>query len=209
MRITIDSEVCAQNDISLEAVLYLLSLTLNKPITQKTIKEAWNKGAILVHETAPNGDILSVTIEKQGKELVDTVLTESTFATTPTSEEREDRYLKLADALREIYPKGRKEGTAYMWRDSRAVIAKRLKSLAEGLAKENGISFTDEQAINATRKYVESFNGDYKFMQLLKYFIWKSSDENIRDKNSQLLSYIENEGQDDTTTNRDWTTELV
>lgn len=209
MRITIDSEVCAQNDISLEAVLYLLSLTLNKPITQKTIKEAWNKGAILVHETAPNGDILSVTIEKQGKELVDTILTESTFDVTPTNEEKEDRYLKLADELREIYPKGRKEGTAYMWRDSRAVIAKRLKSLIEGLAKENGISFTDEQAINATRKYVESFNGDYKFMQLLKYFIWKSSDENIRDKNSQLLSYIENEGQDDTTTNRDWTTELV
>lgn len=209
MRITIDSEVCTQNDISLEAVLYLLSLTLNKPITQKTIKEAWNKGAILVHETAPNGDILSVTIEKQGKELVDTILTESTFDVTSTSEEKEDRYLRLADKLREIYPKGRKEGTAYMWRDSRAVIAKRLKSLAEGLAKENGISFTDEQAINATRKYVESFNGDYKFMQLLKYFIWKSSDENIRDKNSQLLSYIENEGQDDTTTNRDWTTELV
>lgn len=205
MKYTIDEDVCAKHDISLEGLLYLLTLVLNKPITQNTIKEVWNLGCIVI-EKAEKDKIISVRLDKAGENLVTEILEDST---NNNSKETIDRYVKLAEKLIALYPKGKKEGTAYMWRDSRAVIAKRLKSLAEGLAKENGISFTDEQAINATRKYVESFNGDYKFMQLLKYFIWKSSDENIRDKNSQLLSYIENEGQDDTTTNRDWTTELV
>ena len=70
-------------------------------------------------------------------------------------------------------------------------------------------NFTDEQAINATRKYVNSFNGDYQYMQLLKYFICKRTTGfgNATEDNSQLLSYIENEGQEDNI-NNDWTSEL-
>ena len=49
--------------------------------------------------------------------------------------------------------------------------------------------YTEEQIIKAAKKYVESFNGDYRYMKLLKYFIFK---EEIESSTSDLLTYIEN-----------------
>ena len=203
MKYIIDSEVCKQHGISIEAVLYLLTLVLEKPITQNTIKEVWNLGAVLAHETDSDGNITTVTLEKKGADLIGEILSDSAY--TPV---REDRYLALAEKLMALYPKGRKEGTAYMWRDSKSVIAKRLETLANKLKKTTGQTFTDEQAVNATKRYVESFNGCYTYMQLLKYFISKRTvvDGSIEEV-SQLLSYIENEGED--TNPRDWVDRVI
>lgn len=113
------------------------------------------------------------------------------------------RFDALADKLRELYPKGKKDGTDYYWRDSRSIISDRLKKLVA----KYGVEFTDEQAITATKNYVDSFNGDYKYMQLLKYFISKNKATGEgAEINSQLLAYIENNGQSEN--NRDWTAEL-
>lgn len=111
----------------------------------------------------------------------------------PLSED--ERYIALADKLRELFPTGRKEGTNYMWRDSTMIIAKKLKTLAHKF----NVTFTDDEAIEATKKYINSFNGDYRYMQLLKYFILKR-DLNKQEETSQLLSFIENE---DITINND------
>jgi hypothetical protein len=61
--------------------------------------------------------------------------------------------------------------------------------------------YPDEDIINATKKYVNSFNGNYQYMQLLKYFIWKNKvtggeliDGRVVgevEKQSQLAAYIE------------------
>lgn len=199
MKYTLDTEVCEKYGISISAAIYLLSLYLNTPITQDTIREVWKRGGILIHKTSSNGEITEVTVEKTGLDLIDSILSESL-----APEIVGDRYEILAAKLIELYPKGKKEGTSYMWRDSKSIIAKRLRALV----KRYNVSFTDEQAINATKRYVESFNGNYKYMQLLKYFISKKTaiDGSI-EETSQLLSYIENEGQEDT--NNDWTTKLV
>ena len=63
------------------------------------------------------------------------------------------------------------------------------------------------QIINATKKYIESFNGDYKYAQLLKYFISKKVDG---EKGSRLFAYIENADQEDlgNENNVDWTNAL-
>ena len=88
-----------------------------------------------------------------------------------------------------------------MWRDSTAVIARKLKTLVVKYDYE----FTEEQALKATKAYVESFNGDYTYMQLLKYFILKTMpDGEIR---SDFMSYIENEGHEDDI-GKDWNTSL-
>jgi hypothetical protein len=121
-----------------------------------------------------------------GVELVEGVLLNSEFA--PSPKEEDDRFLNLAAKLIELFPKGRKEGTNYMWRDSKAIIAKRLKAVV----KKYGVEFTDEQAVEATRRYVASFNGDYRYMQLLKYFLMKKNTL-TGDENSQFLSYLEND----------------
>lgn len=204
MKYIIDSEVCEKHGISLEAVLYLLTLSLGKSISQDTIREAWKLGAVMVRDIDSKGNIVAVSLEKHGVEIVNEIISDSTY--NPTGE---DRYLRLAEQLIELYPKGRKEGTAYMWRDSKSVIAKRLETLANKLKKTTGQTFTDEQAINATKAYVSSFNGDYTYMQLLKYFISKRIiGEDGSEEVSQLLSYIENEGQENLT-NSGWTDRVI
>lgn len=200
MKYTIDEDVCAKHGISLEGLLYLLTLVLNKPITQDTIKEVWNLGAIVI-EKAEKDKIISVRLDKAGENLVTEILEDST---SNNSKEAIDRYVELAEKLIALYPKGKKEGTAYMWRDSKIVIAKRLKSLCD----RTKIYFTDEQAINATKRYVESFNGNYTYMQLLKYFISKRQIvDGAIEEVSQLLSYIENE--DSAQLDNDWTTRTI
>ena len=70
-----------------------------------------------------------------------------------------------------------------------------------------GTKYTDEQIINATQKYINSFNGNYAYLKLLKYFIWK--DERLKGESVQslLADFIENENSEDIA-NTDWTVEL-
>ena len=128
----------------------------------------------------PNTAIVSNNV----KEIISSVIIDSDKAVI----DKEEDYLKVAKKMQEIFPKGRKEGTTYAWRDCTAVIAKKLKTL---VVKFN-FKFTEEEALNATRKYVESFNGNYKFMQLLKYFILKN-DTTTGDIKSEFMSLIEND----------------
>lgn len=200
MKYIIDEDVCKKHNISLEGFLYLLTLVLNKPITQDTIKEVWNLGAIVIDKTS-NGKILSASLDKTGENIVTEILEDSVISRTT---DNIDRFLVLAQKLIELYPKGKKPGTAYMWRDSKIVIAKRLKSLYDRTKAD----FTDEQAINATKRYIESFNGNYTYMQLLKYFISKRAIiDGATEEVSQLLSYIENE--DSTQLDNDWTSREI
>lgn len=200
MKYIIDEDVCKKHNISLEGFLYLLTLVLNKPITQDTIREVWNLGAIVIDKTS-NGKILSASLDKTGENIVTEILEDSVISRTT---DNIDRFLALAQKLIELYPKGKKPGTAYMWRDSKIVIAKRLKSLYDRTKAD----FTDEQAINATKRYIESFNGNYTYMQLLKYFISKRAIiDGATEEVSQLLSYIENE--DSTQLDNDWTSREI
>lgn len=58
--------------------------------------------------------------------------------------------------------------------------------------------YDDATIIDATKKYVESFNGSYEYMRLLKYFIWKDEKKLNSDggyyveEASDLASFIEN-----------------
>ena len=107
-----------------------------------------------------------------------------------------DKLGTLADKLRNLFPEGRKNGGNYYWRDSTEIIKGRLATFF----KRYGEKFTDEQIVEATENYVKSFNGNYQYMQLLKYFIFK-------DDNSQLLSYLSNlKGEQK---DQDWTTNIV
>ena len=114
---------------------------------------------------------------------------------------REEEFLDVAESLRELYPKGKKPGTTYMWKDSNTIIAQKLKTLVVKF----GYKFTKEQAIEATRRYIESFRGDYRYMQLLKYFILKT-DRSTGEIRSDFMSYIDNENQGEVNSN--WLSEI-
>lgn len=200
MRIVIDDTICNNYGIQLDEFLYLLTLYLNKPITPKTIKNVYHKGYIVVEEIDSAGNITKIRPDLNLFKTIGTMLDE---AQVEANKKPDDRYISLAERMISLYPTGKKPGTNYMWRDSKNIIAKRLKNL---LLKYK-VKATDDEIIEATRRYVESFNGDYRYMQLLKYFISKKTaiDGSI-EESSQLMSYLENV---DGNTNQDWTTKLV
>ena len=59
-----------------------------------------------------------------------------------------------------------------------------------------GVEFTDEQAINAVKRYVESFNNNFTYMECLEYFILRLRPE----FKSNFISYLENADADDDNT---------
>ena len=190
MKFYIDTEECNKLGVPLDEVLYIIGLYLGVDINTDTLHKVFKRGVIEHDGYDALQKMKNPKLVGQGIELAESLILESEFNTP----KYKDRFENLAYELRELYPKGKKPGTAYMWRDSNAIIAKKLKALT----KKYGDCFTDEQAINATKKYVESFNGNYQYMQLLKYFISKAViKDNQIEETSQMLSYIENEGDND------------
>ena len=80
----------------------------------------------------------------------------------------------------------RKKTETYNWRDSTEVIAFKLRTLVA----KYGFIFTEDEAIKATKEYVESFEDDNKNMKLLKYFILRTSKDDSID--SMFMTIIEN-----------------
>ena len=123
---------------------------------------------------------------------------------------KEDVLDNLASKLMELYPQGKKAGTTSYWRGNKKEIREKLQKFY----KLYGNKFTDEQIIEATRKYVASFNGNYSYMRVLKYFIIK--DEKTENSEgrcsinqvSDLATLIENAGQENSSLDNDWSAEL-
>ena len=76
-------------------------------------------------------------------------------------------------------------------------------NIREVLKKENvGKEYKFEEY---TYEVVESFNGNTKYMQVLKYFILKP-DKEVGGSMSMLASYLENKEQ---ANNQNWTTKVI
>jgi hypothetical protein len=198
MMICLSKEGCQKNNISIGEVLLLLSIHNNVDLDLAQ-KELIKKGYI----TANMNDLfqqIGWRLTNKGAEIIDSVIIDS-----DKNQQPEDKLVQLATRLKEIFPKGKKDGTNYYWADGVALIVRRLKLFF----KKYGDAYSDEQIIQATLKYVEGFNGNYTYMRLLKYFIFK---EKIGaagevEGDSELISYIENADQTDNLKN-DWTSTL-
>lgn len=114
---------------------------------------------------------------------------ENFFQSNVSAAAQDRRFVALADKLRALYPQGQKDGK-YSWRDNTMTIARKLKTLFD---KPGCCNYSDEDIIDATRRYVDSFNGNYQYMQVLKYFILKR-DINRQEETSKLLDFIQNKG---------------
>ena len=147
-----------------------------------------------------NGQPIGWRLTNEGSRMIDSVILDSS-----KEQEPQDRLINLATRLKAIFPKGKKAGTNYYWAEGVPLIIRRLKLFF----RKYGNEFTDEQIVQAAEKYVEGFNGNYTYMRLLKYFIFK---EKIGaagevEGDSELISYIENADQVDDL-REDWTTQL-
>lgn len=188
--------------------IYLLSLLSGCPITAGTFEKARQKR--LLRFSSPYSGVAfpdGVELNETGKYMAESAMAES------IPQGRTDEQLKkLANSLRELFPTGKKEGYAYTWRDSESCIVDRLKKFF----LKYGDNHTDEEIIDATKRYVASFNGNYMYMQLLKYFIWKNKvtgEEVVRgrivgevERQSQLAAWLEDT--EEKSNSHDWGVEL-
>lgn len=196
--VCLNKKAAQQNGITIDEALLMLVIH-NKANLEGAEKALIQKGLI----TAERNDLFQQVgwrLTNKGTEVLDSVIMDS-----DKEQEPQDRLIQLATKLKEVFPKGKKDGTNYYWADGVALIVRRLKLFF----KKYGNKFTDEQIIQAAEKYVQGFNGNYQYMRLLKYFIFKEKvgANGEVEGDSELISYIENAGQEEDLRN-DWATTL-
>lgn len=192
MKLIIDSDACLNNGTCIGEVLLLYEYALK--ISPESMKQSLiDKGYI----TSAGNLFDRYTATDKAVKLLDSVLADS-------SVDDDTKITELATKLKELYPKGKKEGTNQFWADGVSIIVKRLKIFY----KKYGF-YDNDTIIKATEDYIKSFNGDYRFMKTLKYFLWseKVNKAGEVEPTSDLLTYIENAGEIDEL-NNDWLNEL-
>lgn len=207
MKIVLDTEVCKKEGKDADVIIYLLSLLSGCKITANTFEKARQQRLLKFEQMydarKPFPEYVSIT--DTAEYMVESLMASSSEVAS------EERCKQLAEKLREIFPAGKKPGYAYTWRDSVSCITDRLKKFFMKYGE-----YSDEQVIEATKAYVASFNGNYTYMQLLKYFIWKNKvtgEEVVRgrvvgevERQSQLAAWLEDTP--DKSTSADWDIEL-
>ena len=193
MKICVDSEILEEKGLTVQdfgILLYYIGGGTGVP-DEEICKKLNKKGYLLV---SVNGYVLSN---------VDTAKIESIMNNSFLGKPTIDSLNSVAKELRNLFPQGKKPGTPYYWRDSVGTIERRLASFFRKYGQ-----YPYEDIIQATKNYIDSFNGNYTYMQILKYFIFKNKREcGEVEETSQLLSYIENLNSDEET-NQDWTVTL-
>lgn len=177
MKITIDTDVLARYKLTFGEFLALLF---------PYFEYAYDSNADRLEEVnlamRNKYDRTFLVISNETKDLIARILTES----DPKLEKSPIKdFEALAKKLMEIYPEGNKEGTTYPWRGIEEEIAQKLRVLVV----QHDFIYTEEEAINATKQYVDSFKDDSTHMKLLKYFIIRTKDREIR---SDFMTIIEN-----------------
>lgn len=195
MTITIDEEVCKNWGLTMPEVLAIVlvktgadipMLFANLEDKKALVKNIFNKYLVTLGYD----------------ERVASVLLDSDKDRQP-----QDRIELLAGQMMELFPALKKAGSSQYFRGNKKDITLRLKKFF----KLYGNKFSNDQILDATKKYVESFNGNYTYMRVLKYFIWKdekrvnSDGEGYVDEVSDLASYIENDGKE---FNKEWTANI-
>ena len=196
MKITIDEKIVEQKGLSIEEFLFLLFLKVSDKPYSEVFEQIVKDGRVYY-----NNEAMQTLLMDNTDDLVQSILLDSE-KTVPEIEREE----ALAIEMQEIFPLGKKEGTSQYYRGNKKEIALKIKKFFKLYGH-----YTDEQILQATQKYVDSFNGNYTFMRVLKYFIIKDvrkqgEEVNYVEQVSELASYLENAGQEDY--NKNWTAQL-
>lgn len=194
MNITINDDVCTKYGLSLPELLVILALKSDK--LENTIASLESKGAIV-------SDVFEgYLVTQRWDDVASSILLDS-----DKDRQNPDRIANLATKLMEIFPKEKKSGTNHYFRGNTKDITLKLKKFF----KLYGNKYSDEQVLNAAQAYVSSFNGNYTYMRILKYFIWKDDKKMHEDgkfyieETSDLASWIENAGSENS---QNWEVEL-
>lgn len=139
-------------------------------------------------------------VTQHWSDILDEILCDSSKET-----DNEERLRNLARKMMDCFPKDKMPGTAYYYRCNVREVSLKLKKFFLMYGE-----YSDEDIIDATKRFVASYRGDYKYMPLLKYFISKNKkvlgeDEEYHVQEvSELATYLENKGEDTPEEDDDW-----
>lgn len=179
MRITIDTNILSRNNISLGEFLVLL-LGYNNCNFDECFGSLVDKKLADIDKYTMGSIVLS----NNSKNLITRLLLEcdERIKKSPIKD-----FYALAAQLRNIYPEGNKAGTTYQWRSTVEDVAQKLMCLVV----VHGFVFTEDEAVKATKEYVNSFKDDRSHMKLLNYFILRTKKEQ-QEIESDFMTIIEN-----------------
>ena len=194
MNISIDDKICNKYGLTLPELLVILAL--KHDTIENILSSLKDKEAII--EDMFEGHLIT----QRWDDVASNILLDS-----DKDSQSPDRIANLAAKLMEVFPKEKKAGTNHYFRGNLKDTSLKLKKFF----KLYGNRYSDEQVINAAKAYVESFNGNYTYMRILKYFIWKDEKkmnedgERYIEETSDLATWIENAG---SANNQNWEIEL-
>ena len=200
MTISLNDKVIERSGVSLGEVLLMIAIQNNVDFSAAE-SELKKKGLVSTGYDSETHLPAGLFVTSAGNDKVNGIILDSDRSVGTDGFSR--RIEAPVPRLQSIYPEGKNFNNQY-WRGNRTDIRRKLQTFF----RKYGDDCTDEQVIDATRAYVSGFNGDYRFMRLLQYFIWK---EEIKDGTkvpvSELANYIENAGQESGLTDN-WTSAL-
>lgn len=197
--LVLDFKVLNELDISIEELLYIHSIYNEKDLKQSEIdlqkleKEKYIK---IITEDEKNNVILrnkSVELMKFLTIETNTSLKEEVISIKKSERVINSEINERVDEFRSKF-KGLKAGSMGS--------AKSCKHKFIRWMKENP-QYTFDNILKATDMYIDSLNGDYRFLQRADYFIFKQ--ENNREESSRLSAHID---EIDSFSKEDWTSKL-
>lgn len=202
MNITIKEKIAKDNNLTVEEVILLLFIERKKRY-KDVEKSLIDKGMITYATTDKKADYKGPFISRKAMDTVNNIIINSDDKKLP-----EEDIEELAKQLKEVFPKGKKPGSGnHYWAGGVQMIKKRLKLFF----KKYGDDFSHEDIVQAANNYVSSFNGDYRFMRTLKYFIFKEPVNALGEveSTSDLIDYLDNLHSDEELIKKvDWTSTL-
>lgn len=197
MEVIINEDGCIENGITMiEAIaLYAIDMHIFSECQESVLKALAKRKCLKVDSLkykipGTKKYAANYSLTPKGKILLTNII----MSSYKVPEELKERLENLAIELKKIFPEGRKPGTMYYWSEGKVLIIRRLITFF----KKYGNEYTDDQILDAAKRYVESFNGMYTYMKLLKYFIFKEklNANGEVEGESELINFIENAGQD-------------
>lgn len=186
MKLIIDEALCSKHKMTITEVLLALAVRSSENL-QGELLNMQNR-EILVNDKG----IYKVT--QHWSDVLDELLSDSSGA----SEKTDEQLIMLAKQMREIFPQRKMldrlgRPTPYYYRCNTSEVVRKLKKFFTIFG-----NIPDSDIIDATKRYVASFQGDYTGMRLIKYFILKDDVKPSEDGTghveqiSDLATFLEN-----------------
>lgn len=191
MKITIDEKVCTKHKMTDQEVLIALAVRAGK--YEEVIQNMLNR-EILVEDDG------QLKITQHWSDVVDEVLCDSGSSVS------DKRLSHLAEEIQNCFPSGFKmderTGTKYYHKSNKLAIKQALKRFIFYFG-----DYSDEDIIDAAKRYVASFRGNYRYpFQMANYFVCKDLRTRGGDITSPLATFLENKesGEEDENNDDSW-----